>query len=147
MHRLQVMAAVLRREDTCFVARRASGRALAGCWEFPGGKAGEGESPVAALVRELHEELGIQATIGDCLHVTDHDRDGPPLRLCFYAVTTFTGDLRLRDHDAARWQHPRDMDPAEFAPADREFVRTLQAAAAGADTDWLASLARRHAQG
>lgn len=64
---IDVVAAVIRKGDTVFLARRAEGEHLAGYWEFPGGKIELGESPEASLERELGEEFGITARTGACL--------------------------------------------------------------------------------
>ncbi len=123
---IHVTAAVMRRADRYFVARRAPGRAGAGAWEFPGGKVQPGERPEAALRRELHEELGIDAVVGEHLHTTVAATGAPPLTLSFWSVPSFRGDIQLRDHDAEAWLTPAEMDPEVFAPADREFVARLR---------------------
>lgn len=122
-----VTAAVLREGDRYFIARRAPGERLAGFWEFPGGKVDPGESPEAAMARELREELCIDATVGELLADVTHDLDGPrPVRLLFYAIERYTGTIRLQDHDDARWVSAAEMASYEFAPADRPFVAQLR---------------------
>lgn len=129
-----VTAAVLREGDRFFIARRAPGERLAGLWEFPGGKVDPGESPEVAMARELREELCIDATVGALLADVTHAEGPRPVRLLFYAITAFTGTIRLQDHDDARWVTAADMAHFEFAPADRPFVAQLMGPRGGTAT-------------
>ena len=109
------------------IARRGPGDRLAGMWEFPGGKIEPGESPERCLQRELLEELGIDVRVGRLLAETIHDYPDRTVQLLFYEAVPMRGELRAREHDATAWVSPAEMARYDFAPADRPFVRDLQA--------------------
>src|SRR5206468_11634339 len=98
---IRVVAGVLVRDGKALVCKRSPVRPHAGKWEFPGGKAEPGETLAETLRRELREELGIVAEIGEELWRTRHDYPGcSPGELHFLAVVAFEGDLRGDDHFA-----------------------------------------------
>lgn len=119
---LPVTAAVLLREGRVLLARRPPGDRLAGYWEFPGGKIESGESPEDCLARELREEFGIEARVGDFLARSLHRYPEREVELLAYRVEHLSGEFELRDHDAVRWVLPEEIVPAELAPADRPLV-------------------------
>jgi 8-oxo-dGTP diphosphatase len=95
-------------------------------WEFPGGKIEAGESPEQALARELHEELGIQASIGPRVtHIRHNYRHGGAVDLQFFAVREFTGELENRIFAQFRWSRFEDLPGYDFLPADRGLIRDL----------------------
>ena len=104
---IPVCAGVILRSGAVLLARRGPGRKHAGKWEFPGGRIEEGESPQAALVRELREELGIEATIGAEAARTRHAYDFGEIELIALFVTSFQGELKLVDHDEVKWVEAR----------------------------------------
>lgn len=124
--RIDVIAGVLRdARGRILLARRTEGRDLAGLWEFPGGKREPGETPQAALVRELHEELGIDATIGDALICVAHRYPHKRLRLDVRHISHWRGTPKGREGQALAWV-PRDKLPGYAMPAaDRPVVAAL----------------------
>ena len=95
-------------------------------WEFPGGKIEAGESAEEALVRELEEELGIQARIGQRVTRIRHNyRHGGAVDLQFFAVPEFTGELQNRIFAQFRWAALKDLPDYDFLPADRGLIRDL----------------------
>jgi mutator protein MutT len=100
---------------------------LGGLWEFPGGKIEDGEDPRACLARELHEEFGITAEIGEFLVSNVHHYPHIAIELLSYRATHVAGAFELRDHDEIRWVSPEEMGEYAFAPADLPTVAFLQA--------------------
>src|ERR1700682_3784580 len=104
-HMTIVVAAVIEQENRVLICRRRADQAHPLKGEFAGGKGEANETPVAALVRELEEELGIRAEIGP--QVADYEYAypaRPPIRLIFYGVTKFTGQVENRVFEEIRWE-------------------------------------------
>ncbi len=120
-----VTAAVIERDGKVLVARRKPELAAGGLWEFPGGKLEAGETPERGLARELAEELGVQARIGDRLCTVPFSGEIARFELVVFRTELLGDDLRLTDHDEVRWLAPADMDEAEFSEPDRPVVRLL----------------------
>lgn len=120
---LVVVAAVVEQEGRVMLCQRRPGVHNALKWEFPGGKPEPGESPEAALARELREELDIGVAVGrvrDAVYFRYPDRD---VLLLFYGCTIVSGTPRTRDCNAIAWATPEEMKNYDFAGADAEFVR------------------------
>ncbi len=122
---IDVVAALVEREGRILVVRRAAGQAQAGKWEFPGGKVEAGESPAAALARELLEELGIEVTVGRRLGENIHSYPGGVVRLSFYAAVIRAGEPVLRVHDRLAWLPPAELTRVDLAAADRPMAAML----------------------
>lgn len=120
----QVVAAILHRENKVLIARK-SRDALAGYWEFPGGKIQEGEQPEEALKRELREELSIEAVIGDYMTTSEYTYPHIHIELSAYWATTDAQAFALTDHDAVEWVNREDLKDYQLAPADRPFLAYL----------------------
>jgi 8-oxo-dGTP diphosphatase len=126
---MTVVAAALADEDgRILLQRRAPGRAMAGLWEFPGGKVDEGELPEAALVRELREELGIEVAAAD---VAPACFASAPLGerhmiLLLYLCRRWQGEPRPLDASALRWEKPATMRALAMPPADAPLVDLLE---------------------
>ena len=93
---ISVCAGVILRSGAVFLARRGPGHKHAGQWEFPGGHIEEGETPAAALARELKEELGIEAVIGAEAARTRHVYDFGEIELIALLVPAFSGEITLK---------------------------------------------------
>ena len=110
------------------IAQRPEGKIAAGKWEFPGGKIEPGESPEAALARELNEELGIEATIGSRVtHIRHNYRHGGAVDLQFYAVHEFSKEIENRIFQQVRWVKLEDLTDYKFLAADRGLIKDLAA--------------------
>ena len=112
-------------------AQRGKG-SLAGLWEFPGGKIEEGESPQAALEREINEELLCSISVGDFIVTTEHDYDFGTVILTTFLCTLEEGQPRLTEHMEVLWLPPEDMMTLDWAPADVPAVKLLQERQIGA---------------
>lgn len=122
---VDVGAAIIVREKTVFIARRAPGRHLAGKWEFPGGKREAGESYGQCLRRELMEELGIRATIGDFVTESLYAYEATTIRLAAYEVKRWQGSFQLRVHDDFLFTAIDSLAGFELAPADLAIAACL----------------------
>lgn len=124
-----VAAALIDAEGQVLLQRRAAGRAMAGLWEFPGGKMEAGERPEAALVRELDEELGIAVDPADLAPIAfaSADNGGRHMLLLLYACRAWRGAPRALDADALLWVRPAEMGRLAMPPADVPLVAGLVA--------------------
>ena len=149
---VEVVAGVL--EDArgrILLARRTEGRDLAGLWEFPGGKREAGETPEAALARELHEELGIDAEIGTPLIRVPHRYPHKRLQLDVRHIASWRGTPKGHEGQALAWVPRHKLASYAMPSADRPVVAALlqsdrylvtPAPEAGHDDRWLATLQR-----
>ena len=123
-----VAAALILRGDKVLICQRRPDQPMALKWEFPGGKIEAGEAAEEALKRELDEELGIDATVGNLVARTRHTyRSGGAVDLQFFAVREYRGDLQNRIFHELRWCSLRDLPAYDFLTADRNLVRDLAA--------------------
>ncbi len=120
-----VVAAVIEKDGWVLIARRRKEERLGGKWEFPGGKVEPGENPEQALKRELREELGIEAEIGDFLCSSRYDYTHLPVELHAYKVMTFSGEIVPYVHDQVLWVPQQDLCRYDFPEANREIMRRL----------------------
>lgn len=116
---MKVTAAIFRNGDNVLLMRRAADQPLAGEWEYPGGKFEYGEDGPICLRRELFEELGIDAQIGDLITIAKHTTDsGKVIELHTYEIKSFTGEIQLRVHDDMHWVPVADLPAHPQLPAD-----------------------------
>lgn len=127
MKRVEVAAAVIERPDGQFLlGRRPPEGIYAGWWEFPGGKVEAGETPHAALVRELQEELGITVTASQPWITREHVYSHAHVRLHFFRVTAWEGEIRDLQHDLLSWQLPHEVTVAPVLPANAPVFAGLR---------------------
>lgn len=123
---MHVMAGLLiDAEGRVLLAQRPAGKHLAGMWEFPGGKLESGETPLAALVRELHEELGIRVRRAEPLIRVPWQYGEQELLLDAWRVDRWEGVPRSLEGQALQWLPPARVDPATLTPADGPILRAL----------------------
>ena len=110
-----------------FATQRGYGEYKDG-WEFPGGKIEEGETPEAALKREIREELGAEIEVHDLIDVIDYDYETFHLHMNCYWATLAGGELKLLEHEAAKWLGSADLESVDWLPADLSLLPKLSAA-------------------
>lgn len=109
------------------VTQRPKGKAMAGLWEFPGGKVEAGETPEATLIRELQEELGIDTAVSCLAPLTfaSHAYQDFHLLMPLYVCRTWHGIARPLEGQALKWLQPRDMRTLDMPPADAPLIAPL----------------------
>ena len=124
----RVVAALILRNDQILACQRTRHQPMPLKWEFPGGKIEEGEQPRDALRRELEEELGIEAAIGDEVARIQHEySSGSMVELRFYEVHAYRGEIENRIFRDVRWVKRRELAKLDFLEADRQLVKDLAA--------------------
>jgi len=125
---VDVVCAILKREETVMIARRPEGKKLGGLWEFPGGKVEPGERPEAALHRELHEELGCEVQIVRELPACEHVYDWGSIRLIPFVcqLTARSTEPHPHEHSALAWVTLAELSRYDLAPADLPVVAMLR---------------------
>lgn len=125
-----VAVALVDADGRVLLQQRPQGKSLAGLWEFPGGKLEPGETPEAALVRELEEELGI-ATHASCLAPATFAsaplEDGPHLLMLLYVCRKWQGQPQALHASALHWCRPAQMYALDMPPADLPLIGLLEA--------------------
>lgn len=127
MKTVQVVAAVLYRENQILIAERNYGD-FKGKWEFPGGKVEPGETPEQALKREIQEELDAEITVGRYLMTREYDYPSFHLSMrCYYCTFVHPdGHLHLNSHDGIRWIMVGDQEPIDWIEADRAIYEKVE---------------------
>lgn len=120
---INVVAAILEKEDKILIAKKRKGKPLAGLWEFPGGKVEEGETLEKALIRELKEEMDIEIEIKDYIgeSVYDYGED-IIVSLKGYTAVIKSGNIKLSDHDEYKWVSLDEIHNYNIAPADITLI-------------------------
>jgi 8-oxo-dGTP diphosphatase len=123
---IRVVGAIIERNGTVFAGRRNFNRSAGGLWEFPGGKVEPGESPEAALAREIREELGSDVTVGELVDRSISKVESTTIELSCYAATLVGHDPHSStDHDALTWIALDQLQTYEWAPGDVPIIARL----------------------
>jgi len=123
---LVVAGALFDAEGRVLIAQRPAGKALAGRWEFPGGKVDMGESEHAALRRELREELGIEVIAARPFMRLAHAYQDRDVELSLWIVERFAGEPRSLDAQALKWVSPAALAAEDILEADQPFITGLR---------------------
>lgn len=130
MKTIRVVAAVIKAtnekgDPMIFATQRGYGD-FKGGWEFPGGKIEAGETPQEALVREIKEELETEIAVGELIDTVEYDYPSFHLSMdCFWAEIV-SGNLVLKEHEAAKWLTRDELDTVEWLPADVTLVEKVR---------------------
>ena len=125
MKTIEVVAAIIQHEGKILATQRGYGDFKDG-WEFPGGKMEPGETMQQAIIREIQEELGV--TISPTKLVTTVEYDYPTFHLTMHCLlsTVVEGEIKLIEHEDAKWLTKETLDSVEWLPADIEVVEKLK---------------------
>ncbi len=125
---VQVVAALLEREDSVLICRRTAEQSHALQWEFPGGKVEPGETPEQAVERELREELDIRHARGHEIARYPFTYPGKdPIELIFFRITSYEGEPANMIFSEMRWERRGNLPAFDFVEGDRDFIRAYSA--------------------
>lgn len=122
---IPVSAGILKKDNLILVGQRPENHTLAGLWEFPGGKIELGESPEEALVRELNEELGIVAEVGDLKIACTHSYSDVGIIILFYEVLFWKGEPKTQHHINLKWVKPSELPLMNIPDANRKNLERI----------------------
>ena len=125
MKKIEVVAAIIRKEDMIFATQRGYGE-WKDWWEFPGGKMEARETPEEALKREIREELSTEISVDEFLCTVKYDYPAFHLTMHCYLCSLQAETLHLNEHEAARWLSKDDLDSVKWLPADIEVIEILR---------------------
>ena len=122
---VRVVAAIIIDQGKVFATQRGYGEFKDG-WEFPGGKIEEGETPQEALVREIKEELDTEIEVGELLDTVEYDYPKFHLSMDCFICKIKSGDLVLKEHEAAKWLTKETLGSVDWLPADLGLVEKIR---------------------
>ena len=125
METIDVVAAIIERDGRVLATQRGYG-ALAGGWEFPGGKIEPGETPGEALAREIREELEVAISIDRLVCEIDYDYDGFRLHMRCFLCRITQGELKLVEHSDAKWLDAPSLGSVAWLPADTAVIQAIR---------------------
>ncbi|MCB0365436.1 MAG: (deoxy)nucleoside triphosphate pyrophosphohydrolase [Bdellovibrionaceae bacterium] len=125
---IPVVTGLIRKNGDLLVGLRPTGASMAGVWEFPGGKVEPGEDPIKALRRELSEELGIEADVGDLKFVSSHRYGETNILLMFFEVCYWRGEPKPIHHQDLRWISLSELPKLELPEANRAVLPRIREA-------------------
>ena len=125
MKQIEVVAAIIRKEDKIFATQRGYGE-WKDWWEFPGGKMEAGETPEEALKREIREELSTEISLNEFLCSVEYDYPLFHLKMYCFLCSLLTEALHLNEHEAAKWLTKDELDSLKWLPADLLVIDALK---------------------
>ncbi len=125
MKRIEVVAAIIRKEGEVFATQRGYGD-WKDWWEFPGGKMEPGETPEEALTREIREELSADINVDEFLCTVEYDYPKFHLTMHCFLCSLLTEAMHLNEHEAARWLRKDELESVGWLPADRVVIEKLK---------------------
>ena len=125
MNHIEIVAAIIRKEDKVFATQRGYGE-WKDWWEFPGGKIELSETPEEALKREISEELSAEINVDELFSTVDYDYPKFHLTMHCYLCTLQTNAMHLNEHESARWLAKDELDNVKWLPADKSIIDKLK---------------------
>lgn len=125
MKTIRVVAAIIIEKEKIFATQRGYGEFKDG-WEFPGGKIELGETPEAAIVREIKEELDTEIEVVKLLDTVEYDYPQFHLSMDCFICKIKSGDLILKEHEAAKWLTKENLDSVDWLPADLSLIEKIR---------------------
>lgn len=125
MQTVKVVSAIIINNKQILATQRGYGEFKDG-WEFPGGKIELGETPQEALEREIKEELDTEIEVGDYLQTVEYDYPSFHLSMYCFFCTIKSGELVLKEHEAAKWLTVENLDSVDWLPADKGLIEQIK---------------------
>lgn len=125
MKTIEVVAAIIRDGESVLATQRGYGEFKDG-WEFPGGKMEKGELPEEALKREINEELDTEIKVGKLLTTVEYDYPQFHLTMHCFMCEVIKGDLKLLEHEAAKWLTKGNLYSVDWLPADKDIIPLIE---------------------
>lgn len=130
MKTVRVVAAIIKAvnangENVIFATQRGYGEFKDG-WEFPGGKIEEGETPELAIIREIREELDTEISVGELIDTIEYDYPTFHLSMDCFWCEILSGNLVLKEHEAAKWLTKQELMSVEWLPADVSLIEKIE---------------------
>ena len=127
MKTIEVVAAIIMNDNKILTTRRGYGECM-NMWEFPGGKMELEETKEEALIREIKEELELDIEVSQFITTVDYDYPNFHLKMHCFWCEVISGNLVLKEHEAAKWLGKEDIDTVAWLPADLEIVEIIKRA-------------------
>ena len=121
-----VVAVAFDKDGRFLMTSRPEGKVYAGYWEFPGGKIEPGETPQQALKREIREELDAEIAVGDLIGTIEYDYPTFHLSMDCFWCEVVSGELVLKEAEAARWLTKEELDSVPWLPADQLLLAQIR---------------------
>ncbi len=125
MKTIKVVAAIIIKDGKVFSTQRGYGE-FKGWWEFPGGKIESGECPQEALIREIHEELDAEISVGELLEIVEWDYPNFHLTMHCFVCSLTSESLHLNEHEAAAWLTMETLHSVKWLPADEGILAKIE---------------------
>lgn len=122
---VQVVAALIWRENKFMICQRPENKTRAFQWEFVGGKAEKGETREEALIRECREELDITVKLGDVFMEVDHQYPDINVHLTLFHAEIAEGEVKMLEHNDIKWITPDEIKNFTFCPADKDILEKI----------------------
>ena len=118
MKPINVVAAIIKKKGSYFIAQRNKEKYMGLKWEFPGGKVDPGETLSEALSREIHEELNINIRVHEKLAQEEYKDNEINIVLHYFLCSIIDGSIKLNEHEAMKWVEKKDFDKYDFVEGD-----------------------------